>query len=87
MEDKGKVVATPLHRNQKMSDRFMREARQSMGGDFAKARERGRALAAQSIKENPETKKLMEDTYGIERCKLQYPEAYDLDQEPEIVLP
>ena len=81
------VAATPLHKDKRASDRFMREVKKEMGDDFAKSRERGRALAAQSIKENPETRQLMEDTYGIEKCRLQYPEAYDLEQDPELVLP
>ena len=81
------VAATPLHKDKRASDCFMREVKKEMGDDFAKSREHGRALAAQSIKENPETRQLMEDTYGIEKCRLQYPEAYDLEQEPEIVLP
>ena len=38
--------------------------------------ERGRLLAAQEIANNPEARKRVEDAYGVEFAKAQYPEAY-----------
>lgn len=55
--------------------------------DYDVARERGRALAANSIATNPEARAAVEAKYGVEKCMIQYPEAYGLDQEPRIVLP
>lgn len=81
------VTVTSHHTDGVTSRRMMGQYRSSMGEDFEPARERGRALAANSMKQNPESKARMEATYGVEKCQRQYPEAYDLDQEPEIVLP
>ena len=43
---------------------------------FPEAAERGRLLAASRIADDPETRKRMEDRYGVEFCRTQYPEAY-----------
>lgn len=40
------------------------------------AAERGRLLAASLIVESAETRKRMEDRYGVELCAKMYPEAY-----------
>lgn len=44
--------------------------------DDAVAQERGRALAARAIANNPEQRKIVESTYGEDYCKRRYPEAY-----------
>lgn len=55
--------------------------------EFDVARERGRALAAQSLLMHPEKKKEMEKRFGRAQCRIQYPEAYGLKRKPVIVLP
>ena len=43
---------------------------------FPEAAERGRLLAASRIAEDQEVRNRMEDRYGLDFCKAQYPEAY-----------
>lgn len=43
---------------------------------FPDAAERGRLLAASLIIESEETRKRMEDRYGVDFCRINYPEAY-----------
>lgn len=81
------VVVTPHHTNGVLSRRMMGQYQSDMGAAFGPARERGRALAARAMLENPESKARMEQTYGVENCQRQYPEVYGLEQEPELVLP
>ena len=40
------------------------------------AAERGRLMAAHSIAADPEVRKRMEDQYGVDFCRMRYPEAY-----------
>ena len=40
------------------------------------AAENGRLYAARVITENPEQRKKVEDAFGLEVCKYQWPEAY-----------
>lgn len=40
------------------------------------AAESGRLLAAQAIANDPETRKRVEDVYGIGMCRQMYPEVY-----------
>lgn len=44
--------------------------------DDAIAAEKGRLLAAQQLAHDPEKRKLLEATFGLEYCKQRYPEAY-----------
>ncbi len=44
--------------------------------DNTMAAERGRLLAAQAMANNPEQRKVVEATYGIDYCKRRYPEVY-----------
>lgn len=44
--------------------------------DDAVAAESGRRLAARAIAENPDQRKIVEDTYGVAYCQMRYPEAY-----------
>ena len=44
--------------------------------EYAIASERGRALAAEAIRCNPDSRRRMEQRYGIEFCMKRYPEAY-----------
>jgi hypothetical protein len=44
--------------------------------DDTVARERGRLLAAQAMANNPEQKRVVEDTFGVQYCRNRYPEAY-----------
>jgi len=43
---------------------------------FPEAAEKGRLLAASLMVEDETTRKRMEDRYGVEFCRLNYPEAY-----------
>ena len=40
------------------------------------AAERGRLMTAHKLAEDPEARKRVEEAYGVEFCKAQYPEAY-----------
>ncbi len=44
--------------------------------EWAIASERGRLIGAANMAENPEARKRVEDTYGVEYCRNRYPEAY-----------
>lgn len=44
--------------------------------EIAIARERGRSTAAQAIICNPESRRRVEERFGLEYCKQRYPEAY-----------
>ena len=44
--------------------------------EVVEAKERGRKMAAEAIRINPESRRRVESTYGIEHCKRRYPEAY-----------
>jgi len=44
--------------------------------EIAIARERGRSMAAQAVRCNPEKRKEMEDRFGREFCRARWPEAY-----------
>jgi hypothetical protein len=44
--------------------------------EIAVAKERGRAMAAQAIIANKDSRKRVESLYGIEFCKNRWPEAY-----------
>ena len=44
--------------------------------DDAIAAEKGRLFAAQCIAHNPEQRKHVEDTLGVEFCRRRWPEAY-----------
>lgn len=56
-------------------------------GQYAAARERGRAMAAEAMLLDTEKRKEMEAEYGVTNCRIQYPEAYGLKTMPRIVLP
>ena len=43
---------------------------------FPEAAERGRLLAAALIADDPIARKRVEDAYGVEFCRANYPEAY-----------
>lgn len=43
---------------------------------FPDEAERGRLLAAHQIATDPEARKRVEDTFGVELARQQYPEAY-----------
>jgi hypothetical protein len=43
---------------------------------FPDAAERGRLIAAHEMAENLEARKRVEDIYGVEFCRLEFPEAY-----------
>jgi hypothetical protein len=43
---------------------------------FPTEAEKGRLIAAHEIANNAEARKRVEDAYGIEFCRLNYPEAY-----------
>lgn len=43
---------------------------------FPEAAERGRLLAAMRIAEDPDSRKRVEEAYGVDFCKQMYPEAY-----------
>jgi hypothetical protein len=40
------------------------------------AAERGRRMAEENLRVNPEQRKLVESVYGIEYCRNRYPKAY-----------
>lgn len=40
------------------------------------ARERGRRMAAEAVRLNPDSRKRVESAYGIEICMERWPEAY-----------
>ncbi|MGH7182584.1 MAG: hypothetical protein ACREJN_11480 [Nitrospiraceae bacterium] len=44
--------------------------------EYDRAAERGRRMAAEIIKVDPERRKLVESVYGVPYCKNRYPEAY-----------
>ncbi len=44
--------------------------------EFVTASERGRLMAAEAIKCNPESRKRVESQFGIPHCRRRYPEAY-----------
>lgn len=44
--------------------------------DFDRAAERGRRMAAEIIRVDPERRRLVESVYGVPYCKNRYPEAY-----------
>ncbi|MGH7184484.1 MAG: hypothetical protein ACREJN_21270 [Nitrospiraceae bacterium] len=44
--------------------------------EYDKAAERGRQLAAEMVRTNPEQRKLVESVYGVPYCRNRWPEAY-----------
>jgi len=46
--------------------------------EYLIARERGRRMAAEAVRCNPDARRRVEDAYGVERCMQLYPEAYPL---------
>lgn len=45
-------------------------------GEWDQAAERGRLMAQEVMKVDPEQRKLVESVYGITYCRNRYPEAY-----------
>lgn len=58
---------------QRNSDIFAERGRFVTGADLA---ERGRMMAAREVANDPESRKRVEDAYGVAQCRLMYPEAY-----------
>ena len=54
--------------------RAARDKGQFSGWD--QAAERGRAMAADMVRTNPEQRRLVESVYGKDYCRNRYPEAY-----------
>lgn len=46
--------------------------------EYRVARERGRRMAAEAVRCNPDARRRVEQTYGVERCMQLYPEAYPI---------
>jgi hypothetical protein len=44
--------------------------------EIAEAKERGRRMAAEAVRLNPDSRRRVESQYGIEFCKNRWPEAY-----------
>ena len=43
---------------------------------YPDAAELGRLIAAHEMAENPEAKRRVEQVYGVEFCRIEFPEAY-----------